>query len=84
MVTIAAPEPDREHPVIAWIAVAAIACAILLIAWARFEVHGTDDLAATLYEEPDARESAQGERAGHEAQIDDAVTASRWASAFSP
>lgn len=84
MVTTAAPKPDREHPVVAWIAVAAIACAMVLIAWARFEVHGTDDLQATLYEEPDARESPQGDRAGHEAQIDDAVTASRWASAFSP
>ena len=84
MVIIVAPEPDREHPVVAWIAVAAIACAIVLIAWARFEVHGTDDLQATLYEEPDARESPQGDRAGHEAQIDDAVTASRWATAFSP
>ena len=34
----------HEHPVIAWIAIVAIVAAILLIAWVRLEIHGTDDL----------------------------------------
>ena len=84
MVTSATPEAEREHPVVAWIAVAAIACAMLLIVWARVEVHGTEDLEATLYEEPEAKPLPQGEAAGHDAQVDDAVTASRWATGFSP
>ena len=84
MVTIVAPVPEREHPVIAWIALGAIACAIVLIPWARFEVYGTGDLEAALYEEPEARPPAEGEAAGHHARVDDAVTANRWASAFSP
>ena len=84
MVTIAAPEAEREHPVVAWIAVAAIACAMVLIIWARFEVHGTSDLEAALYEEPQAGPPTQDEVTGHHAQVDDAVSTSRWASAFSP
>ena len=40
----------HEHPVIAWIAIIAIVAAILLIAWARLEIHGTDDLEAALAE----------------------------------
>jgi len=88
MTTIAIPESEQEHPVVAWIAIAAIACTIVLIAWARFEVHGTSDLEAALYEEPVAKPApmppAPGEAAGHQAQVDEAVAASRWATAFSP
>jgi hypothetical protein len=88
MTTIAIPASEHEHPVVAWIAIAAIACAIVLIAWARFEVHGTGDLAAALYEQPVAKPvpmpPAESEATGHQAQVDDAVTASRWATAFSP
>jgi len=84
MVTIAAAEPEREHPVVAWIALAAIACAVVLITWARFEVHGTGDLEAALYEEPEAKPPADGDATGHHAQVDEAVSASRWATAFSP
>jgi len=88
MTTIAVPESEHEHPVVAWIAIAAIACAIVLIAWARFEVHGTGDLEAALYEEPVAKPApmppAEGEATGHQAQVDEAVAASRWATAFSP
>ena len=88
MTTIAIPESEQEHPVVAWIAIAAIACTIVLIAWARFEVHGTGDLEAALYEEPVAKPApmppAPGEAAGHQAQVDEAVAASRWATAFSP
>jgi len=88
MTTIAIPESEQEHPVVAWIAIAAIACTIVLIVWARFEVHGTGDLEAALYEEPVAKPApmppAPGEAAGHQAQVDEAVAASRWATAFSP
>lgn len=84
MITVATPEAEREHPVVAWIAIAAIACAIVLISWARVEVHGTGDLEAALYEEPVARPPTQDEVTGHHAQVDDAVSTSRWASAFSP
>jgi len=88
MTTIAIPESEQEHPVVAWIAIAAIACTIVLIVWARFEVHGTSDLEAALYEEPVAKPApmppAEGEAAGHQAQVDEAVAASRWATAFSP
>lgn len=84
MLTIASPEPQpqREHPVIAWVGIAAIVFASLLIAWARIEVLGTGDLEAALAEEAEASESPPGDRAAREAQVDDAVTANRWASAF--
>jgi hypothetical protein len=38
------PAPDKEHPVVAVIAILAIIAAMLLIAWARIEVHGTRDI----------------------------------------
>ena len=85
-----APESDQEHPVIAWIAVIAILAAILLISWARVAVHGTGDLEAALSDDPSssaeqaAQASAQGDRNAQDAQVDDAVAASRWATAFSP
>jgi hypothetical protein len=84
MVTIVTPRAEREHPVVAWIAVAAIACAMVLIIWARFEVHGTGDLEAALYEEPQAPPPTQGEAIGHHAQVDEAVSTSRWATGFAP
>jgi len=88
MASIVIHESEHEHPIVAWIAIAAIACTIVLIVWARFEVHGTGDLEAALYEEPVAKPApmppAEGEAAGHQAQVDEAVAASRWATAFSP
>jgi len=88
MTTIVVPDSEHEHPVVAWIAIAAIVCAIVLIAWARFEVHGTGDLQAALTEEPLAKAvsmpPAAGEVTGHQAQVDEAVAASRWATVFSP
>ena len=84
MTNIAMPEADREHPVVAWIAVAAIACAIVLIIWARFEVHGTGDLEAALYEEPAGRSPQEGEATSNQIQLDDTVTVSRWAGGFTP
>ena len=44
------PDPRREHPVTAIIAVLAIYVAILLITWARIEVQGTGDLEEALVE----------------------------------
>ena len=80
------PGPYNEHPVVAVIAIIAILAAILLIAWARLEVHGTEDLEEALSEKlvvsdlpvapaPDAR--AQEER-----EVDAAVTSSRFATGF--
>jgi len=85
MVIPATPESEREHPVVAWLAVAAIVLASLLIAWARFEVHGTGDLVAALNEEPEAEANAtpRGDTAAQDAQaVDDAVAAGRWVSIF--
>ena len=91
MITALKPQPepqaDQEHPVIAWVAVIAILAAILLISWARVAVHGTGDLEAALSDEPAAQAaqaSSQGDRKEQDAQVDDAVAASRWATAFSP
>ena len=81
------PDP-HEHPVIAWIAIIAIVAAMLLIAWARLEIHGTDDLEAALTEP-----SAQGDlplapkadlKPDDERELDAAVTSSRFATGFSP
>lgn len=73
---------------IAWIAIIAIVAAMLLIAWARLEIHGTDDLEAALTEPP-----AQGDlpiapkadlKPDDERELDAAVTSSRFATGFSP
>ena len=73
---------------IAWIAIIAIVAAMLLIAWARLEIHGTDDLEAALTEPP-----AQGDlpvapkpdlKPDDEREVDAAVTSSRFATGFSP
>lgn len=72
------PPPNGEHPIVAVIAVIAIIAAILLITWARFEVHGTADLEATLTEEP------VEPKPEHEREVDEAVTASRFATGLSP
>lgn len=73
---------------IAWIAIIAIVAAMLLIAWARLEIHGTDDLEAALTEP-----SAQGDlpvapkpdlKPDDERELDAAVTSSRFATGFSP
>jgi len=83
------PRPNgNEHPVVAVIAIIAIVAAMLLIAWARLEVHGTDDIEAALTEPP-----AQGDlpvaprpdpKPDNEREIDAAVTSSRFATGFSP
>ena len=70
---------DPEHPVVAVIAIIAIVAAMLLIAWARLEVHGTEDIEAAISEAPtvDYRPAEQRE-------VDAAVTSSRFATGFSP
>jgi hypothetical protein len=82
------PGPRNEHPVVAIVAIIAILAAILLIAWARLEVHGTEDIEAALAELP-----AQGDlpvapkpdlKTEHEREVDAAVTSSRFATGFSP
>jgi DTW domain-containing protein YfiP len=75
---------DPEHPVVAIVAIIAIVAAMLLIAWARLEVHGTEDIEAAL-----AEPAAQGEllpprKSDNEREVDAAVTTSRFATGFSP
>ena len=70
---------DDEHPVVAWIGVAAVLAAIVLITWARLEVHGTGDIEAVLEERPLPNHRSRAER-----EVDDAVAASRFATGFTP
>jgi len=82
------PRTDREHPIVAALAVIANVAAILLIAWMRLEVHGTEDIEAALTEA-----SAQGDlpvaptpdlKPDSERELEAAVTSSRFATGFSP
>ena len=81
-------KPDKEHPVVAILAIVAIVAAILLIGWVRLAVHGSEDLEDALVEafvsseepappKPDTRLSEDHE-------VDAAVTSSRFATGFSP
>ena len=72
------PPPNGEHPIVAIVAGIAMIAAILLITWARFEVHGTDDLEATITEQPVKPRPAE------ERELDEAVTANRFATGLSP
>lgn len=84
------PESGHEHPVVAWAGILAILSAMLLIAWARFEVHGTGDFEAALAESDPGAASARrelspdGDRTAHEVALDKAVAAGRWAAGFTP
>ena len=80
--------PDKEHPVVAILAVIAIVAAILLIGLARLAVHGTEDLQEALVDPvvsdlvvvaPKPDSIPQEER-----DVDAAVTSSRFATGFSP
>jgi hypothetical protein len=73
------PPPNGEHPVVAILAVIAIVAAILLITWARFEIHGSGDIEAALKEEPQAEPKPAQER-----QLEEHVTANRFATGLSP
>jgi hypothetical protein len=67
--------PDGEHPLVATLAVIAIVAAILLITWARIEVHGTEDIEAALSEDVSLPPRPDEER-----ERDAAVTANRFLS----
>jgi hypothetical protein len=70
--------PKNEHPIVALLAVAAIVAAIVLITWARFEVHGAGDIEAALTDGPlDLLPDEQRE-------LDAAVTSNRFAAGVSP
>ena len=80
--------PDKEHPVVAVLAVIAIVAAMLLIGLARVAVHGTEDLQQALADPvvsdlvvvpPQPDTIPQEER-----EVDAAVTSSRFATGFSP
>ena len=71
--------PNREHPITAILAVIAIVAAILLITWARFEVHGTEDLEAALDDDAPIQLKPDDER-----ELDAAVTSNRFATGLSP
>jgi hypothetical protein len=75
------PGPDKEHPVVAVIAIIAIIAAMLLIAWARIEVHGTGDIEAALTEPVEVQIQP---KSSAEQEVDAAVTSSRFATGFSP
>ena len=83
------PEPNSEHPIVAWAGILAVAVAILLILWARFEVHGTKDLEEALSEEAapasavKPKPSPEADRS-HGSKVEEAVAAGRWAAGFSP
>lgn len=82
------PRPNGEHPIIAVIAVIAIIAAILLITWARLEVHGTEDIEAALVEVPAGSDAplprTAAELVHEDREVDAAVTSSRFATGFSP
>ena len=84
------PQVEREHPLVAWTGILAMLAAILLISWARFEVHGSGDLEAALsHGSSDAvparrKPSPEGDSAKHEKAVDKAVAAGRWAAGFTP
>ena len=75
------PEPNGEHPVTAVLAVVAILLAILLIGWARVEVHGTDDLAALVDEAPPL--SSERSTMSNSGAAENEAASSRWATDFS-
>ena len=79
------PQPNGEHPIVALIAVVAIILAIVLIAWAKVEVHGTGELEAALTEPGHApAPPPEHARTEEERAVDEAVASSRFATGFSP
>ena len=71
--------PNGEHPVVAIVAVIAIVAAMILITWARFELHGTSDIEAALNEDAPIPPQVDEQR-----ELDAAVTSNRFAAGVSP
>jgi hypothetical protein len=71
--------PDDEHPVMAIVAILAIIATMLLILWARFELHGADDLVAAFAEDSPIELKPDDQR-----ELDAAVNAGRFATGVSP
>ena len=73
---------------VAVIAVIAIIAAMLLIAWARVEVHGTQDIEAAIAEAPHETDVAPTPspdyRTDDQREVEAAATSSRFATGFSP
>jgi len=70
---------EGEHPVVAIVAEIAMIAAMLLITWARLEVHGTRDIEAALTEDGPIEAKAEEDR-----ELDAAVTSNRFATGVSP
>lgn len=77
------PDTRGEHPVIAWLGILAVAISMLLILWARYEVHGTHDLEAALAEGPPPP-SPVADKVARASEVEDAVAVGRWAAGFAP
>ena len=84
------PPPDShepEHPVVAWVGIAAIVVAVLLIIWARFEVRGTSELESAFSGRPatvkPASKKAKPQEEAKRSEAENAAAKSRWATGFS-
>ena len=71
--------PNGEHPIVAIVAIISIIAAMLLITWARVEVHGTSDIEATFTEGAPIVLMPDDQR-----ELDAAVTSNRFATGVSP
>lgn len=77
---------EPEHPIVAWIGLAAIVVAIIVIVWARFELRGTSEIESALTPPPHAVNSIAKQKNGKAEQRSEAEAAaakSRWATGFS-
>jgi hypothetical protein len=81
------PDPHPpEHPVAAVVALITIVAAIVLIVWARLEVHGVEDIEAVLVTPVIAEEPLKPRidtRTDEEREHEAAVVANRWAGGLS-
>ena len=71
--------PNGEHPIIAVVAIISIIAAMLLITWARVELHGTRDIEAAFSDDAPIELIPDDQR-----EFDAAVTSNRFATGVSP